>query len=92
MRTDKDIYFREFSKLERGAPLFEPGEVQVGDVGYIDAKDGFFEKLYNIANPPTTYLNGERVGPPEVKFETVSHSEKWGIIYVCYLSSFILRT
>jgi len=89
--TDKDIYIEEFSKLNRGAPLFDPGhgeEVQVGDVGYIDAHDGFFQKLYNIAHPPT---NGGRDCPPPIQFKTISHPLQWGIVYV-YLTCFILRT
>jgi hypothetical protein len=87
--TDKDVYIKRFSELERGAPLYRPCPVQVGDVGYIDPHDGFFQWLYNIANPPR---NRNRGGPPPIKFETTSHTEQWDAIHVCYLSCFILRT
>jgi hypothetical protein len=87
--TDKGLYIKRFSELERGAPLYRPSKVQVGDVGYIDAHDGFFVKLYNIANPPR---NGKHGCPPPFKFETTSYTEQWEAIHVCYLSCFILRT
>jgi hypothetical protein len=87
--TDKDVYIKRFSELERGAPLYQPCEVQVGDIGFIDRHDGFFQKLYNIANPPT---NGKPGCPPPIKFETTSRTEQWDAIHVCYLSCFILRT
>jgi hypothetical protein len=87
--TDKDVYIKRFSELERGAPLYRPCEVQVGDVGFIDPHDGFFQKLYNIANPP---MNDKSGCPPPIKFETTSHTEQWDAIHVCYLSCFILRT
>ena len=47
----KDLYIKRFSELKIGGPLYQPCEVQVGDVGYIDIHDGFFQKLYNIAKP-----------------------------------------
>jgi hypothetical protein len=87
--TDKDVYIERFSELKRGAPLYQPCQVQVGDVGFIDPQDGFFQKLYNIANPPTTHFNDS---PPSIKFETTSHTEQWDAIHVCYLSCFILKT
>jgi hypothetical protein len=86
--TDKDVYIKRFSALKRGGPLYQPCEVQVGDVGFIDRDDGFFQKLYNIANPPT---NGKPGCPPPIKFKTSSRTEQWDAIHVCYLSCFILR-
>ena len=89
MGLDKDVYIKRFSELEKGAPLYQPSEVQVGDVGFIDPQDGFFQKLYNIANPPTN----DRPGcPPPFEFEKSSLSEEWDAIHVCYLSCFIPRT
>jgi hypothetical protein len=91
-RTDKDLYIKRFSELERGVPLYHPCLVQVGDVGFIDTHDGFFQKLYNIANPPT---NGNPGCPPAIKFVTTSYTEQWAAIHVCwpaYLSCFELRT
>ena len=87
--TDKDVYIEQFSKLKRGGPLYRPGEVQVGDVGFIDEKDGFFQKLYNIADPPR---NDNPGCPPAITFETTRHTEQWDAIHVCYLSRFILKT
>ena len=86
--TDKDVYIKRVSELKKGGPLYQPCEVQVGDVGFIDAQDGFFQKLYNIANPPT---NDKYGCPPPMKFETSSHTEQWDAIHVCYLSCFILK-
>ncbi len=86
--TDKDLYIKRFSELKKGAPLYQPSEVQVGDVGYIDAHDGFFQKLYNIANPPR---NGKADCPPPIKCKTIRHIQEWDAIHVCYLSCFILR-
>jgi hypothetical protein len=87
--TDKDVYIKRFSALKRGGPLYQPSEVQVGDVGFIDPHDGFFQKLYNIANPPANRNFG---CPPPIKFKTSSRTEQWDAIHVCYLSCFILRT
>jgi hypothetical protein len=87
--TAKDVYIKRFSELKIGGPLYEPCEVQVGDIGYIDPRDGFFQKLYNIANPPTRSAPGR---PPPVKFETTTRKEWWDAIHVRYLSCFILRT
>jgi hypothetical protein len=80
-RTDKDVYIKRFSALKKGGPLYEPCEVQIGDVGYIDVQDGFFQKLYNIANPPE-----DKPGcPPPIKFETTARPpETWGPFHVCY--------
>jgi hypothetical protein len=79
--TDKDVYIKQFSKLKKGGPLYEPCEVQVGDVGYIDVHDGFFQKLYNIANPPT---NDKPGCPLAIKFKTTTRTEQWDAIHVCY--------
>jgi len=83
--TDKNLYIKRFSELKRGGPLYQPCQVQVGDVGFIDSQDGFFQKLYNIAHPPT---NDKPGCPPPIKFETTSHTEQWDAIHVCYLSCF----
>ena len=90
--TDKDLYIERFSELKRGGPLYQPCEVQVGDVGFIDTQDGFFQKLYNIAKPPT---NGRPGRPDPIKFETASHTEQWDAIHVCptcLSACFILKT
>jgi hypothetical protein len=87
--TDKDLYIKRFSELKKGGPLYQPCEVQVGDVGFIDPQDGFFQKLYNIASPPR---NGNPGCPPPIKFKTSSRTEQWDAIHVCYLSCLILRT
>src|ERR1700722_3255574 len=51
-RTDKSLYVKHFSSLKYGAPIYRPCDVQLGDVGFIDTQDGFFQKLYNVSNPP----------------------------------------
>jgi hypothetical protein len=84
--TDKDVYIKRFSALKKGAPLYHPCEVQVGDVGFIDEQDGFFQKLYNIADPPRNLNPG---CPPPINLETTSLTEQWDAIHVCYLSCFI---
>ncbi|KAN0102362.1 hypothetical protein V8E52_012022 [Russula decolorans] len=71
--TDKNLYIEQFSKLEKGTPLYQPCAVQVGDVGFVDPLDGFFQKLYNIDNPPTS---GEPGCPPPIELETSSHQEQ----------------
>ena len=86
---DKDVYIKRFSELKKGGPLYEPCEVQVGDVGFIDPQDGFFQKLYNIAKPPTNDNHG---CPPPFRFETTTRTEQWDAIHVRYLSCFILKT
>jgi hypothetical protein len=87
--TDKDLYIKRFSELKKGGPLYRPGSVQVGDVGYIDRQDGFFQKLYNISKPPTNHKHG---CPRPFPFKTTSHTEQWKPIHVRYLSFFILKT
>jgi hypothetical protein len=77
--TDMDVYIKRFSELKRGGPLYQPCEVQVGDVGFIDPHDGFFQKLYNIADPPTNRKPG---CPPRVKFKTTSRTEQWDAIHL----------
>ena len=67
--TDKDVYIKRFSELERGAPLYQPCEVHVGDVGFIDAQDGFFQKLYNIASPPTNQRRYYYQAPGQPQFD-----------------------
>ena len=48
-----DIYVKAFSTLRMGLPLYEPSiDVQLGDIGFMDENDGFFHKLYNVAEPP----------------------------------------
>ena len=86
--TDKHLYIKQFSKLERGTPLYRPCPVQVGDVGFIDPEDNFFQKLYNIANPPTNEIGC----PPPTQLEKASHREQCEAYHVCYLSYFPLRT
>jgi hypothetical protein len=76
--TDMSVYIKRFSELEKGAPLYQPCEVQVGDVGFIDAQDGFFRKLYNIAKPP----NDKPGCPPAIDFETTNRAEEWDAIQV----------
>jgi hypothetical protein len=63
----KDIYVKAFSNLRMGLPIYEPSaDVQLGDIGFIDANDGLFHKLYNVATPPT-----DRHGcPPVVELVT----------------------
>jgi hypothetical protein len=87
--TDKNLYIEQFSKLEKGTPLYQPCAVQVGDVGFVDPLDGFFQKLYNIDNPPTS---GEPGCPPPIELETSSHQEQCNAYHVCYLLCFVLRT
>ena len=87
--TDKDVYIKRFSKLKKGAPLYDPSEVQVGDVGFIDPLDGHFQILYNIANPPTDNKPG---CPTPFEVKKYIRSEEWDAIHVCYLSCFILGT
>jgi hypothetical protein len=88
--TAKDLYIKRFSTLKMGGPLYRPCEVQVGDVGFIDPYDGFFQKLYNIASPP---MNGNTGRPLPIEFKTTtSDTEQWDAIHVCYLLCFILRT
>ena len=87
--TAKDLYIERFSKLKYGRPLFRPSPVQVGDVGFIDPEDDFFQKLYNITNPPTSDDPG---CPSPVRLETTRHPEQWGAFHVCYLSRSILGT
>jgi hypothetical protein len=82
--TDKDLYIKRFSKLEKGGPLYQPCPVQVGDVGFIDPHDGFFLQLYNIADPPSP-TNSKLGCPPRIDFETTSFTVHWDAIHVCYL-------
>jgi len=78
--TAKDIYDKRFSELKYGAPLYRPCEVQLGDVGFIDIQDGFFQKLYNISNPPSKEFPG---GPPPVAIKRISHKpERWDAIHL----------
>ncbi|KAN0120919.1 hypothetical protein V8E52_004188, partial [Russula decolorans] len=70
--NDKDLYIKQFLKLKKGTPLYQPCAVQVGDVGFIDPLDGFFQKLYNIDTPP----RGEAGGPPPIQLNTTSHREQ----------------
>jgi hypothetical protein len=86
--TPKDIYIKQLLGLGRGVPLYEPGKVHVGDVGFIDPRDGFFEKLYNIAEPH----KDKRGCPPAIKLKKTKYNRKWGHFYVCYLFCFILKT
>jgi hypothetical protein len=87
--TDKDLYIKQFLKLKKGRPLYQPCAVQVGDVGFIDPQDGFFQKLYNIAKPPTSDEPG---CPSPIRLETTRHPEQWDAMHVCYLSCSILGT
>jgi hypothetical protein len=51
----KDIYFKAFSTLRMGLPIYEPSiDMQLGDIGFMDENDGhgLFHKLYNVAEPP----------------------------------------
>jgi hypothetical protein len=77
--TDKSLYFKLFSSLKLGAPIFHPCPVQLGDVGFIDAQDGYFQKLYNVADPPKNVA-----GCPDplklVKCEPLF--EKWEAVHV----------
>ena len=87
--TAKDLYIEQLSKLKMGTPLYRPGVVQVGDVGFIDPLDGFFQTLYNIETPPS----GEPGCPlPIIDLRKKSHPEQSKVHHVCYLSCFILRT
>ena len=82
-RTAKDLYIKQLSKLGNGIPLYRPDTVQIGDVGFIDQKDGLFRKVYNIADPPRSDDPG---CPPPIHLETDDHRENCDIFYVCYLS------
>jgi hypothetical protein len=48
----------QFSSLRYGAPVYSPCDVQLGDVGFIDTQDGFFQKLNNVADPPKNDVAG----------------------------------
>ena len=49
----KDIYVKALSTLKMGFPIFQPSsDMQLGDIGFMDKNDGFFHKLYNVAEPP----------------------------------------
>ena len=53
--SHKDIYVKAFSTLRMGLPIYDPSiDVQLGDIGFMDENDGFFHKLYNIAEPPAS--------------------------------------
>ena len=78
----------QFSKLGKGTPLYRPGAVQIGDIGFIDPQDGFFQKLYNIATPPTD----ETGCPPPTQLETATFMEVCEAYHVRYLLCFIWRT
>jgi hypothetical protein len=77
--TDKDLYIKQFLKLKKGRPLYQPCAVQVGDVGFIDPQDGFFQKLYNIAKPPTSDEPG---CPSPIRLETTRHPEQWDAMHL----------
>jgi hypothetical protein len=70
--SDRNLYIKQFSKLEKGTPLYQPCAVHVGDVGFVDPLDGFFQKLYNIETPPTD----DAGFPPPTKLETARHTEQ----------------
>ena len=57
----KATYEKALEDMGHGFPLFSPGEVELGDVGFVDS-DGLFHTFYNIANPP-------KGGPKEVFLE-----------------------
>ena len=86
--TDKDLYIKQFSKLKKGTPLYQPCKARVGDVGFVDPLDGFFQTLYNIDTPPS----GEPGCPRPVQLNTTSHREQCNAYHVRYLSCFIRRT
>ena len=80
MSSPLDIYVKQLSKLNYGAPLFEPCDVQLGDVGFINTLTGSFEKFYHIADPPAT----TEPSPVPVKFDSlIIKNRGWGPIHVC---------
>ena len=80
-RTDKNLYVQQFSSLGYGAPIFDPCDVQLGDVGFIDAQDGFFQKLYNVADPHKVGVAG---CPDPLKLvKCKSQIQNWEGIHVC---------
>jgi hypothetical protein len=80
--TSKSLYVKRFSSLGFGVPIYHPCDVQLGDVGFIDPQDGIFQKLYNVADPPTK--NGVAGCPPDplklVKRKPLF--ENWDAIHV----------
>jgi hypothetical protein len=78
--TDRSLYVKQFSSLGYGAPIYRPGDVQLGDVGFIDTQDGFFQKLYNVADPPKNDVAG---GPDPLKLVKCEPLfESWEAIHV----------
>ena len=83
--TDKSLYLKQFSALKYGAPLYRPCDVQLGDVGFIDTQDGFFQRLYNVADPPRNMAGCPR---PLELIRSDPLFESWQAIHVslCSLS------
>src|ERR1700754_4726119 len=79
-RTDRSLYVKQFSALGYGAPIYRPCDVQLGDVGFIDTQDGFFQKLYNVADPPKNSVAG-CPGPLEI-VKSKPLFENWEGIHV----------
>jgi hypothetical protein len=73
------LYVKQFSSLRYGAPVYSPCDVQLGYVGFIDTQDGFFQKLYNVADPPKNDVAGCPDPLELVKCETLL--ESWEAIH-----------
>jgi hypothetical protein len=84
--TAKDVYIEQFLKLEMGTPLYRPGAVQVGDVGFIDPLDGFFQKLYNIETPPPRVATLTVLLPLSWKKKVTMSSAKHTMYATCHVS------
>jgi hypothetical protein len=82
-RADKKLYVKQFSSLGYGAPIYEPCDVQLGDVGFINAQDGYFQKLYNVADSdlPKYGVAGCPVSLKLVKSKP--QAVQWDGIHVC---------
>jgi hypothetical protein len=74
------LYVKQFSSLRYGAPIYCPCDVQLGNVGFIDTQDGFFQKLYNVADPPKNDVAG--CPDPLELVECEPLFESWEAIHV----------
>ena len=59
------VYQQRLSELGYGTPLWRPEpspfEVEIGDVGRIDPRSGYWDRFFNILRPPGDPLNGRGV-------------------------------
>jgi len=80
----KDTYTQLFSALKLGLPLFSPSNVQLGDVGFINRRDGSFQLLYNVAAPD---INIEGHPPPVTLLGTKPDFTEWQAVHMRAKSS-----